>query len=264
MKTRTGILVRHFDRIDSTNAEARRLAELGERGPLWIVASEQTGGRGRHGRQWVSEPGNLYATRLFAINAEPAVAAQLSFVAAVAVREAVAKRFPDISPRIKWPNDLLIDGAKFCGLLPEVVGQTPTTIALGCGINIAHAPDNTPYSVTYLLARHPGESRGRSEPWVPVFAGMTEGVEHLFVELDSSIARVLQIWNEGQGFAAIRDMWLAHALGLDGACATEHGEGIFHGLAADGALILELADGTRKHIHSGEVRFADIERLRRT
>ena len=123
-----------YDELDSTNAEARRLAEQGERGPLWIVASEQTGGRGRHGRQWVSEPGNLYATRLFAIAAEPAVATQLSFVAAVAVREAVTKLFPDISPRIKWPNDLLIDGAKFCGLLPEVVAQSPRNASSEAGV----------------------------------------------------------------------------------------------------------------------------------
>lgn len=244
MRTRTGIPVRHFDRIDSTNAEARRLAEQGERGPLWIVASEQTGGRGRHGRQWVSEPGNLYATRLFAIGTGPAIATQLSFVAAVAVREAVVALFPDIVPQIKWPNDLLIGGAKFCGLLPEVVGQSPTTIALGCGINVAHAPRNTPYAVTHL--------------------GSAEVVDSVFEQLDSSFSTCLQIWNEGRGFAAIRDLWLAHAMGLEGTCATEHGEGLFRGLADDGALILELSDGTRKHIHSGEVRFADIERLRQT
>lgn len=264
MRTHTGIPVLHFDRIDSTNAEARRLAEQGERGPLWIVASEQTGGRGRHGRQWVSEPGNLYATRLFAIAAEPAVATQLSFVAAVAVREAVTKLFPDISPRIKWPNDLLIDGAKFCGLLPEVVAQSPTTIALGCGINIAHAPGDTPYSTTYLLARHPGKNRPPSQPWIPDFAGMTEWVERVFVELDRAVSGTLRNWNEGQGFARIRDLWSKHALGLDSLCTTEHGKGIFRSLAIDGALILELADGTRKHIHSGEVRFVEVERLRRT
>ncbi len=76
--------------------------------------------------------------------------------------------------------------------------------------------------------------------------------------------KALQIWNEGRGFAAIRDVWSAHALGLDGACTTEHGERHFPRPCRDGALILELADGTRKHIHSGEVRFAEVERLRRT
>lgn len=264
MKTHSGIPVLAFDRIDSTNAEARRLAAQGERGPLWIVAAEQTGGRGRLGRSWVSEPGNLYATLLFAIDAGPAVAAQVSFVAAVAVRRAVANALPHLDPRIKWPNDLLIGGAKFCGLLPEVVAQSPTVIALGCGINIAHAPIGTPYPVTHLLARHPSESRGPSQPWVPAFAGMTKEVESIFEQLDSSLSTCMKIWDEGRGFAAIRDLWSAHALGLDGPCTTEHGDGIFRGLAADGALVLELADGTRKHIHSGEVRFAELEALRQS
>ncbi len=243
MKTATGIPVRHFDRIDSTNAEAHRLVAQGERGPLWIVASEQTGGRGRLGRSWISQPGNLYATRLFTLSAQPAVAAQLSFVAAVAVRQAVVNLFPDISPRIKWPNDLLIDGAKFCGLLPEVVAQLPTTIALGCGINIAHAPHGTPYAVTCL--------------------GTAEEVESVFEQFDTSLSTCLKIWNEGRDFASIRDAWSAHALGLDEACTTEHGAGIFRGLADDGALILELPDGNHKQIHSGEVRFAALESLRR-
>lgn len=243
MKTRTGIPVRHFDRIDSTNAEARRLAEQGEYGPLWIVADEQTGGRGRLGRNWVSEPGNLYATRLFTVAAGPAIATQLSFVAAVAVRDLVARLFPELHPQIKWPNDVLIGGAKFCGLLPEVVAQPPTTIALGCGINIAHAPQGTPYPVTCL--------------------GTAVGVESVFEELDSSLSYHLQIWDNGLGFDAVRQAWSADAIGLDAPCATEQGEGMFRGLAEDGALILELAEGTRKHIHSGEVRFAELEALRR-
>jgi BirA family biotin operon repressor/biotin-[acetyl-CoA-carboxylase] ligase len=243
LRTRTGIPVRHFDRIDSTNAEAHRMVAQGERGPLWIVAAEQTGGRGRLGRQWVSQPGNLYATRLFTLSAEPAVAAQLSFVAAVAVRQAVSGLFPELDMQIKWPNDLLIGGAKFCGLLPEVIAQPPTTIALGCGINIAHAPQGTPYPVTFL--------------------GSSASVESVFEELDSSLSTCLQIWNEGRGFVSIRERWSAHALGLNGSCTTEHGAGIFRGLAGDGALILELPDGNHKPIYSGEVRFAALEPLRR-
>ncbi len=242
-----GIPVRHFDRIDSTNAEARRLAEQGERGPLWLWADEQTGGRGRMGRSWVSEPGNLYATFLFAISADPGIAAQVSFVAALAVHDMVTALQPAAQPSIKWPNDVLIGGAKFCGVLPEVVGANPTRIAIGCGVNVAHAPHGTPYPVTCLGAAIP--------------------VESVLQELSLSLSKRLKIWDEGRGFPAIREAWGARALGLGGAVTATVGakeiHGIFTGLAADGALILTAADGTVSHIHSGEVKFAALEALRR-
>ena len=166
----TGHPVRHFDRIDSTNLEARRLADDGERGPLWLWADEQTLGRGRLGRSWVSEPGNLYATFLFSIAEGPHAAAQVSFVAALAVHDTVVALRPGLSPAIKWPNDVLIDGAKFCGVLPEVVGANPTRIAIGCGVNIAHAPEGTPYPVTALGGGsrcRGGAARVRREPDPP-------------------------------------------------------------------------------------------------
>ena len=243
----TGHPVRHFDRIDSTNLEARRLAEEGERGPLWLVAEEQTLGRGRLGRRWVSEPGNLYATFLFAIAAGPQAAAQVSFVAALAVHDSVISLRPGLSPRIKWPNDVLVGGAKFCGVLPEVVGEAPTRIAIGCGINIAHAPAGTPYPVAAL--------------------GAGLGVADVLAALDAGLARRLAQWDEGRGFAATRADWAARALGLGGQVSAQHGTrpvtGTFAGLAPDGALLLRQADGTLTPIHAGEVSFAELEALRR-
>ena len=123
MKLPAGHRLIHFERIDSTNAEARRLAEGGERGPLWIWSDEQTGGRGRLGRTWVSEPGNLYVTCLFQTAAAVAAVAQVSFVAAIAVHELASNLLPKTSFFLKWPNDVLMDGAKFCGILAEVVAQ---------------------------------------------------------------------------------------------------------------------------------------------
>ena len=243
----TGHPVRHFDRIDSTNLEARRLAQDGERGPLWLLADEQTLGRGRLGRSWVSEPGNLYATFLFSIAAGPQAAAQVSFVAALAVHDMVMRLRSELGPRIKWPNDVLIGGAKFCGVLPEVVGENPTRIAIGCGVNLAHAPRGTPYPVTAL---------GRD--LAPATA---------LKELDASLTRRLAQWDEGRGFAAIRDDWAARALGLGGAVTATSGtrqvSGTFTGLAPDGALLLAAADGTLTSIHAGEVSFAELEALRR-
>ncbi|MEI7600583.1 MAG: biotin--[acetyl-CoA-carboxylase] ligase [Aestuariivirga sp.] len=243
----TGHPVRHFDRIDSTNIEARRLAQDGERGPLWLVADEQTLGRGRLGRSWVSEPGNLYATFLFFITEGPHAAAQVSFVAALAVHDTVMALRPELSPRIKWPNDVLVAGAKFCGVLPEVVGENPTRIAIGCGVNIAHAPEGTPYPVTAL--------------------GAGLAVASVLAELDASLTRRLAQWDEGRGFAATRADWASRALGLGGNVTATTGArqliGTFRELAADGALVLAAEDGSLTPIHSGEVSFAELEDLRR-
>jgi biotin-[acetyl-CoA-carboxylase] ligase BirA-like protein len=147
LKLPAGHRLVHFERIDSTNAEARRLAEAGETGPLWLWADEQTAGRGRLGRSWVSEPGNLYATFLFSSGAPAGVVGQVGFAAALAVHEIAARLLPGADVKLKWPNDVLIGGAKFCGLLAETIGGT---IALGCGINLASAPSGTPYPVTSL------------------------------------------------------------------------------------------------------------------
>jgi BirA family biotin operon repressor/biotin-[acetyl-CoA-carboxylase] ligase len=243
----TGHPVRHFDRIDSTNLEARRLADQGEGGPLWLWADEQTLGRGRLGRSWVSEPGNLYATFLFSIAGAPQAASQVSFVAALAVHDMVMALRPGLAPLIKWPNDVLIDGAKFCGVLPEVVGANPTRIAIGCGVNIAHAPEGTPYPVTALGG------------------GLT--VEAVLRALDAALAPRLRQWDEGRGFGAIRHAWSERALGVGEPVTATLGQqqltGLFAGLGPDGALILERADGARTPIHAGEVSFAALEKLRR-
>lgn len=242
----TGHPVRHFDRIDSTNLEARRLSQNGERGPLWLLADAQSLGRGRLGRSWVSEPGNLYATFLFSIAEGPQAAAQVSFVAALAVHDSVMSLRPERAPRIKWPNDVLIGGAKFCGVLPEVVGESPTRIAIGCGVNLAHAPEGTPYPVTSL--------------------GKDLAVPKVLEQLDASLARRLAQWDEGRGFASIRSDWSARALGVGGEVTATSGtrrlNGTFKGLAADGALLLDEGNGTMTPIHSGEVSFAELERLR--
>ena len=84
----------HFEAIDSTNAEAHRLAKEGERGPLWILADLQSQGRGRLGRHWVSEPGNLYATFVFTFHGSALVASQVGFVAALAIRDTAAEVLP--------------------------------------------------------------------------------------------------------------------------------------------------------------------------
>jgi len=135
-----------FETLDSTNEEALRQLAAGARGPLWVVAREQTKGRGRGGRQWQSPKGNLYASLLMTLNVSPSIATQLSLVAALAAYDAVAQHL-DASQlpglKLKWPNDVLLDGAKLAGVLIESAagprGQGLTAIA-GIGINIAAPP----------------------------------------------------------------------------------------------------------------------------
>src|SRR5215470_17355290 len=119
--------------VGSTNVEALARARAGERGPLWITARAQTAGRGRRGRQWVSEPGNLYATLLLVDPAPAERAAELSFVAALATHDAIVACAPALGARLafKWPNDLLLDGAKVAGILIEAEGTRPLLVAVG-------------------------------------------------------------------------------------------------------------------------------------
>ena len=131
-----------LDQIDSTNAEARRRAEAGETGPLWIAARRQTGGRGRRGRAWESNTGNLFATLLMTTPRPPAEAAQVTFVAALAVADLLDSYAPPSLVTIKWPNDVMLAGEKASGVLVES-GAHPSGglwLAVGIGVNLAHAP----------------------------------------------------------------------------------------------------------------------------
>ena len=225
--------------IGSTNADALERARAGERGPLWIVAKRQTAGRGRRGRTWVSEPGNLYATLLLTEASPPERAAELSFVAGLAVHDAVAGRIPGLTGRLalKWPNDCLIDGCKFAGILIEGEGQA---IAIGIGINCTHHPADTTFPATDLAA-----------------AGVRARPDGVFEALsEAMIGRVVQ-WNRGEGFAAIRKDWLDRAFarnesirvtGSDGECT-----GRFETIDQCGHLVLRQPDGTTRAIAAGDV-----------
>jgi len=128
-----------YAELDSTNEEARRLAEAGETGPLWISAARQTAGRGRRGRAWDTPAGNLAATLLLWPQASQAVTGQLSFAAALAAAEMVQHFAPDAAVTVKWPNDVLAEGRKIAGILlrlshsvlPVLVGRR-LSFVVGC------------------------------------------------------------------------------------------------------------------------------------
>jgi BirA family biotin operon repressor/biotin-[acetyl-CoA-carboxylase] ligase len=150
----------HHARIGSTMTAAMEAARGGETGPLWIIADEQTSGRGRQGRGWMSPRGNLHATLLLVDPCEPARAAELGFVAGLALHDAAFVQTGLTAPRLqlKWPNDLLLEGAKCAGLLlegstlPAAGGQSRFAVAIGFGVNIVAAPSDTPYPAACLPA----------------------------------------------------------------------------------------------------------------
>jgi BirA family biotin operon repressor/biotin-[acetyl-CoA-carboxylase] ligase len=228
--------------LDSTNEEARRLAAAGERGPLWIAAGEQTAGRGRLGRGWISPPGNLHATLLVTLPAPLAVAAQASLVAALAMADAVRALAPSAAVRLKWPNDVMIAGEKVSGILVETLGQGPhgVTLAIGFGLNLAQAPQGQRRPAT-ALARHGADVSARAA--LDALAGAMD--------------RALGAWALGAGFDAVRARWMEAAGGVGERIAVDVGgartEGAFAGIDRDGALRLILADGGERIVRAGDV-----------
>jgi BirA family biotin operon repressor/biotin-[acetyl-CoA-carboxylase] ligase len=237
--TAAGTRLVALDSIDSTNGEALRLARSGERGPLWIAARQQTAGRGRRGRSWVSELGNLYASLLLTDPAPPEHWPELSLVAALAVHDAVAGRIPGLATRValKWPNDLLIDRNKFAGILVEGEGAA---VAVGIGVNCAHHPAHTEFPATDLAT-----------------AGVRTSPESVFERLSVTMIARLAQWNRGAAFATIRNDWLSRAAGVGKQIRVKMGEadvsGVFDGIDTAGRLVVRLPDGTMQTVAAGDV-----------
>ena len=237
--------VLRFDTLDSTNAEARRQAEAAEGGPLWITAAVQTAGRGRRGRAWSTERGNLAATLLTTTHRPPAEAAQVSFVTALAVAELAARFAPEALVRLKWPNDVLLAGDKVCGVLIESGPRTGggLWLAIGMGVNLAHAPTGTERPAAALADHLRPELMRAPTP------------DEALAVLSEAFARWSAVW-ERDGFAAVADAWSARAdLGVRVAARlpNETLEGVAEALEPDGALRLRLDDGAARRITAGDV-----------
>lgn len=239
-----------LDQTDSTNAEARRRAEAGEAGPLWIVARRQREGRGRRGRRWESQDGNLFSTVLQLTRKSPAEAAQVTFVAALAVADVLDAWAPPSLVTIKWPNDVMLAGRKTAGVLVESGAQESggLWLAVGIGINLVHAPEGTERPATALAQHLRGDVA--APPTVEAAA--------------ARLAEAFDIWMtrwEALGFEPILDAWRARTPGLDGPAIARLGHetvaGTAEGVAADGALKLRLADGSLRLISAGDVFFGE-------
>ena len=242
--------VRLLEETDSTNAEARRLAEAGESGPLWIVARRQSAGRGRRGREWLDETGNLSATLLTTLRRPPAEAAQLTFVAALAVADLIDVFAPSSLVTIKWPNDVMLAGDKVSGILIESGAHANGSLwlAVGIGVNLARAPSGTDRPATALADHLRGEIT--AVPTVEVAAATLAGTFAVWMDR----------W-ETLGFQPVLDAWTARAAGLDGPAVARLGHetvsGRAEGVDPDGALRLRLADGSLRLISAGDVFFGE-------
>lgn len=241
---RHGYRLISFDSIGSTNAEALERARGGEAGPVWLVTAHQTAGRGRRSRTWVSPPGNLAATVLEAMPIQSAAAATLGFAAGLSLHRALDDL--GIAAQLKWPNDVLLGGAKLSGigLEAEAVGEGRLAVAVGIGVNVVSHPEGVPYAATSLAA-----------------TGHEVTAEALFAALSERWAEYRAIWDLGRGMDKLRQAWLSRAAGIGGPVSVVlNGRtvaGTFETIDNEGHLIVLTADGRRVPIASGDVFFGD-------
>ncbi|MDY0870408.1 biotin--[acetyl-CoA-carboxylase] ligase [Dongia rigui] len=228
--------------IDSTNDALKARAMLGAEEGIVLRADVQTAGKGRRGRFWVSEAGNLYTSLLLRPTKTPAEAATLGFVMAIALGR-LLRAVLNVPVEHKWPNDVLVDGAKISGILLEsggITGGKVDWLVLGIGVNLRHHPAETLYPTTDLLA-------SGGPPLTP-----DQALDLLLAEFRPLYAA----WVAG-GFAALRADWLAHCRGLGDPIMArlERGEvsGRFEDIDADGTLLLRMDDGALKRIAAGDI-----------
>lgn len=237
-----------FDEIDSTILEARRRAERGEVGPVWLIAKRQTAGRGRRGRAWSSLDGNLLATLLFATDAAPAQIALLGFATGVALAESFDAIIGPGRATLKWPNDVFVDGAKAAGIMLDsgALAGGATWVALAFGVNLAAAPENLDQRTISLRDVLPPDAAAPKP---------LEFLAQLRPRLENWSARIGR-----DGFEPLRQAWLKRAHGLGQLARITQGantlEGRVVGLSPRGELELDTAEG-RRLVAAGDVIFSN-------
>ncbi len=230
----------------STNSECLSRARAGDAGDLWITADRQTGGRGRRGRPWVSERGNLYASLLLIDPAPMESLGSLPLAVAVAVHQAVRTVLPPLCEpvEVKWPNDILIGRKKTCGILieGEKLPDGRYALVIGIGINVAVMPDNPIYPVTCLREQ-----------------GASVSPQELFAHLFASMAEALDVWNAGSGIREITGRWRQLACGIGEKITVNLPDrsisGHFAGIDDNGLLMLDTGEGRIMPIAAGDVFF---------
>jgi BirA family biotin operon repressor/biotin-[acetyl-CoA-carboxylase] ligase len=239
-----------FDSLDSTNEEAKRLARAGGAHGAVVWAKKQTGGKGRMGREWVSQEGNLFVSILLKPEKPITELSQLSFVASVAIVEALSALFEkEHKLSCKWPNDVLLDGKKLSGILLEsfpceVDGKN--WIVVGVGVNVDSHPTNVQFPATCL-----------TEAGVELVSAkiVLSRFIHHFIE-------VYNDWNN-KGFASVRKRWLSYAWGMKKELTARMPDIEITGTATDidanGSLILKDKKGKKHMILAADIFPAEKE-----
>jgi BirA family biotin operon repressor/biotin-[acetyl-CoA-carboxylase] ligase len=257
-----GFRLEAHDSVGSTNALALERARQGDAGRLWVVSKRQESGRGRRGRAWATPEGNLAATLLMLTSGDLKIAATLGFVAGLSLADALDAVVPGgrirIAPdggsgesgnrfELKWPNDVLADGAKLAGILLEstVLQDGRAAIAIGIGVNVVAYPQDVPYPATSLNQ-----------------LGAACDAETLFFALSDAWSQNIRLWNEGRGLEHIRLRWLERAAGLGGQVAVRiDGEvvrGVFETIDEDCRFVIRDASGQMLRIAAGDVHFGAV------
>ncbi len=264
-----GFRLNAYDSVGSTNSEAAAAIATGDPGNCWFAALQQTAGRGRRGRHWETPHGNLAASLLLRPETDPALTATLGFVAGVALNGALAEVLPEAQMKtgidgadgfastgpariaLKWPNDVLADGAKLAGILLEAqsgAGGAPI-ITIGFGVNVVAAPQGLPYPAVSVAELHVAADAAMifealAEHWVDAYA----------------------LWNNGQGVKAVLAEWRQSAAGIGTDVAINMDgrvvRGIFETIDDAGRLIVRMDDGQRVPVAAGDVHFGTTASIR--
>lgn len=240
-----GFTLHHVDCLGSTNDEAFKIASEGAPSGTVVMAERQQSGRGRLGRHWLSPPGNFYASIVLRPDCSLAASTGLSLLTGVALGDTLVELGPrGLDLALKWPNDVLIGGAKVAGILLENAGGDggrPDFVVVGTGVNIRSFPtDNMTYTATSL-------DEAGFNPLSPL-------------DLLSAYAHRLDIWLDRwtrDGFAVVREAWRDRAFRLGKPVrlrlVREEIDGVFVDLTEGGALVIEQADGRRREVAAGDV-----------
>lgn len=257
-----GYRLHGFESVGSTNSLAVDAAREGDPGRAWFAALRQTAGRGRRGRLWETEAGNLAASLLLIFETEGSDIAGLGFVAGVALGAALRTALPDLDLRIgldgadgrekgaparialKWPNDVLLDGAKLAGILLEAqkLPGGAQAVVIGIGVNVVSAPADLPYPATSITAQGGGVDAAA-----------------LLVALSDHWVSVYDLWRGGRGLPEVLALWREYAAGIGAPVAVTTANGIERGIFDDiddsGRLLIRKPDGTKIMVSAGDVHF---------
>lgn len=261
-----GYRLHGFASVGSTSTEAVRAAQAGDVGDVWFAALQQTEGRGRRGRHWETVQGNLAASLLVVPDCDPAIAATLGFVAGIALNRTLASLVPGAEVKfgideadgqngsriaLKWPNDVLADGAKLAGILLEAQKRPDGRLAIviGMGVNVVAAPVGLPYPAASLAS-----------------LGWDVSAESILGALTDEWVDAVELWDNGRNVAGVLDLWRRYAAGIGAPVAVSRdGEvvrGVFETIDDAGRLIVRANDNSRVAITAGDVHFGATASVR--